>query len=223
MSILALYFCIILTTVVTVSAALGYPTSINWVPTAETVGSNTVLLEYDNYGYPRAMTSNSTTSFLSQVGIGPNFEFGLDKSEDSESSWTRFNAKYRLFTLKQSAEDDSVNKCALAVGVMDVWRDSKPTFYTVFSGAIGTFRMHAGWIRGSYTHGVMLGGDIDIGAHMWCGIDYIPGDENHLRLGVSHAIGKESYLTLTYGWPNNRSISTNQFGITISTYLNISQ
>ena len=111
MSILALYFCIILTTVVTVSAALGYPTSINWVPTAETLGSNKVLLEYDNYGYPRAMTSTSTTSFLSQVGIGPNFEFGLDKSEDSVSSWTRFNAKYRFFTLKQGAEDDSVNKC----------------------------------------------------------------------------------------------------------------
>jgi len=214
---------ILLTTVVAASAAFGYPTSINWVPTAETVGSDTVLLEYDNYGCPRAMASDSVTSVLTQIGIGPNFEFGLDRSEDSESSWTCFNAKYRLFALKQDPETDSANKCALAVGVMDVWRDSKPTFYTVFSGTVGTVRLHTGWIRGSYVHGIMLGGDIDIGARMWCGIDYIPGDENHVRLGISHQIGKESYLTLTYGRPNDRSVATNQFGITISTYLNLGQ
>jgi len=196
------------------AGAWSYPTSVNWVPTANTLGANQLLVEFDNCGYSKPVTTDSLASILTQIGIGPRLEFGWDQSEDSTDTYRAANGKLQLLA-------EAGVRPAIAVGAMDLWRGSKPTTYAVLSKTVGDSRLHCGVIRGSFTHGIMVGADRDIGEHMWIGLDYLPGDQSYVRLGVSHTIGSGSYLTLTAGRPNDGAQSDTEVGITISTYLGL--
>ncbi len=198
------------------SALLAYPSSLNYIPTAETLGANTLLLEASNYGYSTMMTTESTSGIMTQLGIGNRLEFGVDKYETEDSSENYWNGKLKLF-------DEGKRTPAFAVGFMDIARASKPTSYFVMSKAIGTVRTHFGVINSSYSHGLMVGADIDIGESLWLGVDYLPGDANHLRVGVSHKLGSDSWLTLAAGKPNSRSETSSELGLTFSSYIDLSR
>jgi len=192
----------------------GYPTSLNFIPTAETVGANNLLLEFTNYGYSTMCTTESTVGVLSQFGLGDRLEFGADKYETEEYSETYLNGKFKLLP-------ENGYTPALAVGMMDVNRLSVPTFFSVVSKTLGSVRTHVGFIQGSYTHGMMAGIDLDISEKLWFGADYLPGDENHFRLGLSHTLGPDSSVLLTLGAPNNRNVGTTELGVTFSTTISL--
>lgn len=199
----------------TASSLLAYPSSLNYIPTAETLGANTLLLEATNYGYSAMMTTESTSGILAQLGVGNQLEFGVDKYETEDSSESYWNGKLKLF-------EEGKRTPALAVGFMDIAKASKPTSYFVMSKAIGTVRTHFGVMNSSYSHGLMVGADIDIGESLWLGVDYLPGDANHLRVGVSRKFGSDSWLTLAAGKPNSRSETSSELGLTFSSYIDLS-
>jgi hypothetical protein len=58
------------------AAAVGYPVSINTIPTAQTVGDRTLLFEVANYGYPNVLRSGSVNALTFEYGIGPAFGCG---------------------------------------------------------------------------------------------------------------------------------------------------
>ncbi|MHB9037852.1 MAG: hypothetical protein ACYC64_14435 [Armatimonadota bacterium] len=192
----------------------SYPTSLNYIPTAETVGANRLVVEATNYGYSNVMNSDSTTGWLSQIGIGDRLEFGADNYQDSESNSTYINGKFRLLS-------ESVDTPALAVGVMDVADTGKPTFYSIASKTIGGIRSHFGIMRGSYVHGIVVGADLDIGEKLWLGVDYMPGDFNYFRIGISRNIRPDSWLQFCVGMPNDRTQASTELGFTLSTYIDL--
>ncbi len=196
------------------SAAFCYTTSINGVPTAEVLGANQLLVEFDNCGYSRPATTDSVTSIFTEFGIGSRFEIGWDHCEDSAETWQSANGKLRIFDGNDFAP-------AVAIGSMDLWSGSKPTHYCVLSKSIGDTRLHFGWIRGSYAHGSIAGADWDIDSGTWLGVDYIPGEANCLRFGVCRDIGSKSTLSLTYGRPNDSAFASRELGITVSTYIDL--
>lgn len=194
----------------------GYPYSLCTIPSAQTVGPRTLLVEFNSSGSAKPLTTDSTTSFLSQYGIGSRFELGVDRYEGSDWGTTAWNGKMLLL------EEGSVLP-AVAVGAMDISRDSKPTSYTVLTKSFGPARLHAGWIRASYAHGIMMGADVDVTPRLWLGADYLPGDENYVQVGVGHLVGSASWITLIYARPNESALSSRQLGLTFSSYIDFSK
>lgn len=188
------------------------PTSLNCIPTAETLGSGSLLLEFTNYGYSSVLSTESTSGILCQLGLGTRLELGVDHYETEDSAENYFNAKLQLLT-------EGSRHPAVAVGIMDVSKANSPTFYGVASKRIGNVRFHVGTIHASYSHVIMTGIDLDISDRLWFGIDYLPGTENHWRLGISRAVGADSWLLFTLGVPNNRDAASTEYGITFSTTL----
>ncbi|MGQ9455595.1 MAG: hypothetical protein ACUVRS_12530 [Armatimonadota bacterium] len=191
---------------------LACPTSLNCIPTAETLDSGSVLLEFTNYGYSGVFSTQSTSGILCQLGLGTHMELGVDHYENEDSAENYFNAKLKLFA-------EGSRHPAVAVGMMDLSRGNSPTFYGVASKQIGNVRFHAGIIRASYSHGMIAGVDLDISDKLWFGLDYLPGIENHWRVGISRAVGADSWLLFTLGVPNNRDAASTECGITFSTTL----
>jgi hypothetical protein len=198
------------------AACFGYPTSLNYIPTAETVGAGSLLLEVANYGSPAMLATESTVGVLSEFGLGDRLEFGADKYETEEYSETYLNGKFKLLC-------ESRGVPSVAVGMMDVNRLGVPTFYSVASKAIGGVRTHVGFVSGSYAKGVMAGIDLDISEDLWFGADYLPGEENHLRLGISHSLGSDTWVLLSVGMPNNRAAAATELGLTFSTTISLAK
>ncbi len=198
-------------TVCAITACCGYPTSLNRIPTAETVGSGSLLLEVTNCGYPRLLTTESVSGILTQFGIGERLEFGIDRYETDDTIETYFNVKARLI-------DENNRQPSLSVGLMDLRRGCTPTSYAVASKQVGNMRTHLGVIRGSYAHGIMAGIEMDITDHWWFAIDYLPGMDNYLRLGISCDVGSGASILATFGIPNSRG-GRAELSITFSTTL----
>jgi hypothetical protein len=190
----------------------GYPYGLCTIPSAQTVGPRTLLVEFDSSGSTKPLTTDCTTGFLSQYGIGSRFEVGVDRYEGSDWGTTVWNGKMLLF------EEGRVMP-AVAFGMMDISRDSKPTAYTVLTKSFGPARLHAGWIRASYSRGMMVGADVDLTPSLWLGADYLPGEENYIQFGVGHLVGSASWITLTYARPNESAYSSRQLGLTFSSYI----
>ncbi|MGB9620105.1 MAG: hypothetical protein ACPL7K_06820, partial [Armatimonadota bacterium] len=184
-----------------------YPASLNYVPTAETVGAGNMLLEFTNYGYSAMFSTESTAGILSQFGLGDCLEFGADKYETEQASETYFNAKLRII-------EQNSRRPSLAFGLMDVSKSGPPTSYLVASKSIGSVRTHLGLIRGSYSHGTMAGIDLDLSDTLWFSADYLPGESNHLRLGVSRSIGSDTWVQLSFGIPNDKQTSASELALT---------
>ncbi|MDH7602085.1 MAG: YjbH domain-containing protein [Armatimonadota bacterium] len=194
-----------------VASCTGYPTSLNSIPTAETVGAGSLLLEVTNYGYPRMLTTESVSGVLLQLGVGDRLEFGIDRYETEETSEAYFNVKARLV-------DETDKLPGLAIGVMDLRCGCFATPYAVVSKRLGSVRVHVGSIHGSYSGGIMAGVDADVGS-LWFGIDYLPGTQNHTRLGISRAVGSDTSVLVTFGIPNSKNSGKAEVGITVSTTL----
>jgi len=199
---------------VAAGAACCYPTSLNYVPTAETLGAGNALLEFTNYGYTAIFSAESTTGFLSQFALGDCLEFGADKYETEDSSETYFHVKLRVTAEKG-------RRPALAFGLMDISRLGPPTSYFVASKSIGSIRTHVGFLRGSYSHGTMLGIDADLSDALWFSADYLPGESNHLRLGISHSLGSDTWVQLSFGMPNSRDAGASELALTFSTTISL--
>lgn len=192
----------------------AYPTSLNCIPTAETLASGELLLEVTNCGYPRLLDTESISGVCLQFGLGNQFEFGVDRYEGDDSQETYFNAKARLF-------EETSKRPSFSLGLMDLSSGGSPTYYGVASKAIGSIRVHLGMVRGSYTKGVMCGFEMDVTENTWLGIDFLPGKENYLRVGISRTLSPDTSILATFGIPNTRGSAQAELGITMSTKLTL--
>lgn len=196
-----------------VSLCCAYPTCINNVPTADTIDFRNMLFEVQNCGYPSLLENGSTSAVMIQCGVVSGLEIGVDRYTVDSDSNSYFNSKLALLNETRILP-------GFAVGVMDVARDCKPTVYGVVSKAIGSVNVHGGILRGPYSHGVMAGVDSEVGSRTWLGVDYVPGEFNHLRVGVSRDLWAGSYVTLSMGSPNS-SMSQREVSLTFSTLINL--
>lgn len=197
-----------------IGTAFGYPYSINSIPTADTYGANNLVIDLSNYGYPKMMRSDSPNWICLQYGIGPNIEVGVDRASDGTTHEEYLNAKWKVFS-------ENGKLPAFAVGSMDVNDSGKPSFYSVASRTFGKFRGHAGYFQGSYAHGINAGTEYILNEKWWFGADYIPGSANYTRFGVAYNFTPVTYLTFSVGMPNDSDVNSSEYGITLSTIINL--
>lgn len=195
-------------------SASGYPTSVHSMPTACPVDAGSVVLETGNSGYTAPLRGDSVTGLMSQLGVAPSLEIGVDGFSDSDTSQTLWNA--RLMVARESERLPG-----LAVGMMDISRGSRRTLYLVMSRTLGGVMGHVGWADGDSANGLMLGADADINDRLWLGVDYMHGTYGYTRIGFSYTTGTYSYITVSYGVPDSRDSSDPEVSITLSRVLNL--
>lgn len=176
------------------------PTSCCMIPTADVLETGSVYLELENDGYPAVGDSDSTTYGLVQVGIVPRVEIGLDRIHESGDTDDLFNVKYL-------ALDESKSRPALAVGLMDLSKGQRASWYGIGTKSFRALRVHAGYIHADYADGAMLGCDYSLGSDTCLIADWMNGTGNYLTLGINRQLKKGFAVTLMYGFPNDHSAS----------------
>ena len=177
--------------------AVGYPTSCNTIPTADILEAGTVRLEFENDGLPRVGGQESVTYCLTQIGLTPRVEFGIDRWDVSGEPQDAVNAKYLLAA-------ESGRRPAVAIGVMDVAEGSPASWYGVATRTLGRLRLHAGYIHADYAKGPMLGCDHELAEGTYFLADWMRGPENYLALGIWRELGRQWALGFTYAFSNDR-------------------
>jgi hypothetical protein len=173
--------------------ALAFPTSLNVMPTADLVESGSLRLEVENDGYSRLFASGCESYLLTQVGISPRLEAGLDFYHYNGKTEPALNAKYLL-----SAEGRYPQA---AIGVLDVCRGLKPFWYLALARDVGPVRLHAGAARSGSSHSALLGAELEVGRGLYLLSDWRSGPEGYATAGI-YWEQRGSAVNVAIGFPN---------------------
>ena len=182
---------------ITSPSGIAYPTSCCSIPTADILDAGAIRLELQNSGFAGTESSGATSDRLIELGLTPRLEVGFDQCDITGHGENSLNMKYLM-----SPESKSLP--ALAVGVMDISRGERPSYYGISTRTFGRSRVHAGYIHGDYAKGGMLGCDYALTKRTYLLADWMNGSENYSTVGIYQGIGKNANLLLAYGFPNEK-------------------
>lgn len=165
------------------------------IPTAETVGAQTYLIEPQFDGTFPARRAETRVLNI-EFGIGRRFETGVD-FDLSEDAPTRLllNAKYLLAPGGGDAP-------ALAVGVTNVGRDVKSAPYLVVTHDFEISRVHLGTAHIEGRDRWFVGVDRALGERLTVLADYTSGADNFSSVGASYRHSERLELVAGTQIPN---------------------
>jgi len=171
-----------------------YPTSLNIIPTADSLEAGHLRLEFERDGYPGLFGSDAESYFLLQAGLTDRLEAGVDLYHFDGSTLPALNAKYLL------APEGKLP--AVALGMVDVGNGMRPVSYAVLSADVSAMRLHAGAARtDGHTH-AMLGAEYELRPGLYLLADWQAGDEGYATAGVYFEGTGGAALNLAIGFPN---------------------
>lgn len=174
------------------ATALAGPTTLNVIPTADTLRHREVVLMHSVAG--QQGLERHSHSYSGLVGVGDRLEVGFDADY---AGGTTLNAKVRLLESKDG-------RYALAAGYMN-FRKQTGDGYVVATGDMGSFRLHGGllddgqkrWMAGVDT---VAFGDVTVMA------EHVSGRGGMTYVGFAAPIKgvRGASFGAYVGWPNTR-------------------
>ncbi len=175
--------------------AWAYPTVLHFMPIAQILKHREIYLAHNAAGTERQIDKRILHSNTGAIGLFDRIEIGWVNDYGHE---TTFDAKVQIF--------DGVSNFALSAGSMG-WRGRDIDPYLVGRYDAGAYRLHAGWIRESNEHKLMLGLDADMPHGFTFLADFFSGSSSFTYLGFSYEVPAVEGLLLTVGFgiPARRS------------------
>ncbi|MCE5199889.1 MAG: hypothetical protein ABFD54_04015 [Armatimonadota bacterium] len=149
------------------------------IPTAETVDTNYLSVEYQNDGIVSGFTPD-THLINTELGLTSRFETGIDfdVSKDADQL-ALFNAKY-LFSV------DTRRDITLAAGTFNLTPNIKSTQYLVGMKDFHSFRLHLGGMHIVGSNEWFTGIDSPINERIMLMADYTSGSDNYSSAGFNY-------------------------------------
>lgn len=188
------FICLAVALVAACLPALGAPSGLNVIPTADTLEKGEISLEAESVGTGFPWYDDCDSFILFQVGLGSGIELGVDRCWSESDTWV--NAKWR-------AVDESGNRPAVALGVQGISGDEVAQPYAALLKTIGPTRVHAGLIAVNSKTRLMLGADHPLGSRAALQADYVSGDENSVTIGAALDVGGGFSLTIAQSVGNS--------------------
>jgi hypothetical protein len=165
------------------------------IPTAETVGADTLSLDLQVDG-SFARQTGDTKIINTEFGLGSRWEAGVDydASDGADSRWFG-NAKYL-------ALEDRATAPALALGITNVGRHITAVPYAVASHDFSVVQGHLGWGRFESKDRWFAGVDKDLNEKLSIMADYTSGDDNASSIGLNYDLGHCWSVCLGAMYPN---------------------
>jgi hypothetical protein len=175
----------------------AYPTSNNYIPTADILEPGLARIELENDAFPRLFSKRRSQNYLlTQWGLSRRLEIGVDTYDFSNDGAYAFNAKFL-------ALPETKRHPALALGIADVGNGLRPSTYAIATKSLATSRYHFGaWHNGGATVG-MVGTDYKVNADLYLLADWTSGPSGYLTGGVYRRVQGELWLNVGAGRPNN--------------------
>ncbi|MBM3500145.1 MAG: YjbH domain-containing protein [Armatimonadetes bacterium] len=186
---------------------LAFPTSLNYIPSADHMERGTVRVELELDGYPTPFSNDPSLQVYTQVGVTDRFEVGLDWVDVNADDDVQFNAKWQV-------TPESERYPAIAIGLMDVTdRGPLANWYVVASKAAGEdFRLHAGLFDDDATRG-MVGVEYYLSDRSELIADWTTGPWAYATVGYWHDLGDGVAALLYYGRCNTRDEKADFVGL----------
>lgn len=178
--------------------AWSYPTVLHFMPIAEILKHREIYLAHNAAGTERQIDKRILHSNTGVVGLFDRIEIGWVNDYGHE---TTLDAKVQIFD-----GAPGLANFALSAGFIG-WRGREIDPYLVGRYDAGAYRLHAGWIRESHEHKLMLGLDADMPSGFTFLADFFSGSSSFTYLGFSYEVPSVEGLLLTagFGIPARRS------------------
>jgi hypothetical protein len=178
------------------SAAVAVPTSLNLMPSADVVGNGRCLVELEDDGCPTPFAEGPQWWLLTNFGLGDRLEVGLNRLECPGVSRWFMDAKLQLVP-----ESDRLP--ALSVGATDITRcDEDSVWYVVGTKGVGPVRATVGYQHDDFSH-LMLGGAYSVSKRLTLLSDCTTGPRGWATLGLCQDIGHGCSVLLYYARNNS--------------------
>ena len=191
------------------AAAWAFPTSLNYIPSADHMERGTVRVELELDGTSTPFSGDPELQVYTQVGITDRFEVGLDWVGVNTDEDVQFNAKWQVMP-------ESDRYPAVSIGLMDVTdRGPLANWYVVASKAAGEeFRLHAGLFDDDQTRG-MVGAEYYLDDRSEVIADWTTGPWAYATLGYYRDLGHGVGSLLYYGRCNTRDEDADFVGLNV--------
>lgn len=176
----------------------AYPTSLNVVPTANILPAGDIQLLFESDGHSNPFEKDSTQYLYSQIGILDHLEVGVDLYDFGGENVMTYNAKVQLMP-----ESDRLP--AMAIGAMDISKETTPGSYLVGSKNIGPWGLHAGIAHQADQTWAMLGTNFTVNQKISLAADYQTGDGQEGTVGVNYSLTPAMGLSVYYSKNNTES------------------
>ena len=175
--------------------ASAYPTSLNIVPVADTMGARAIRVEVESDGARTPFEGGVEVGLYTQYGVSDRLEVGLDVTDITRGPGVQLNAKWQLLRELGGAP-------AVALGVLHtVGSGGMSGGYIVLSKDQGDVRLHAGVLADGATRG-MLAAEYWASERLGILADWTSGPDACLTLGVYRDTGAGGGGLLDHGWGN---------------------
>jgi hypothetical protein len=174
--------------------AIGAPSGLNVIPTADILDSGVVSLETESTGTGSPWGGDCNSFTLLQFGMGYGIELGMDKCVNDSDSWINFKWRVR---------DEAGAFPAIAFGTQAISKGDRSQHFAVATKSFGKCRLHTGVIGIDRSIRWMLGANRPISGRLTFQTDYINGDENSSTFGVALALNGSLSLTVARSLGNS--------------------
>jgi len=187
-------------------AAWAYPTCINLVPTAKTVGAGAVSVQWESDG---ESGRKSAHYIYTQFGLSDQFEVGLDFYDVGTGARLYGNAKYVLFPEGRGLPGVAAGMWNIADGIV-----AEP--YFVASRTLGSFALHAGSARSGGKWEVVGGAGVSVLKSLSVQADILSGIGGYTTYGATYALPGDLGLTLYHTRCRDRTADADYTGVNLS-------
>lgn len=190
-------------TLLSASFVFAYPTSLNIIPTADTLPSQAYVIYVEgDVGAP------TTADLRTQFGFSEDWEVGLDVVRVPTGTAVQVNTKWRLIDERERTPN-------VSVGVFNVNVANTATMqpYLAVSQDAGDLRWHAGLLINGLRG--MLGVEYRASDETSIIADWTMGAGNYATLGVAHEFS-DRYCLQAYYALNNTAGGGNYIGVRLA-------
>lgn len=167
--------------------AVGAPSGLNMIPTADVLDRGAMSLETESDGTGRPWSDDCDSFALFQFGVGGGVELGVDSCTNHPDAWV--NCKWRI-------RSESSRLPAVALGVQALNYDGHTEPYAVATKTVARARFHAGLIGIESRASWMIGIDHPLSERVAFQADCIDGKQYMTALGIAIDLTDSLSLTL---------------------------
>ncbi len=196
--------CLVTTLVLALSSflpgpAVAYPTCLNMVPTADVMAPGSFSVQFEIDGDPTPFARGGSYHALTQFGITPGLEIGLDRLDlNGETHWSA-DAKWQFVR-------ETARRPAAAVGVTSLLhRGADTQWYAALSKDVGrgALRLTGGLAHDASSRG-LVGAELAVSATSAVLTDWSTGSGGYATVGLARDLGPATSVLLYWGHSNTR-------------------